>query len=130
MQRNNLLDRSLADILLLLRQQGNEINISSSQFRAFELPVPSLEEQDEIVSWVGNLFAFADKLEERLFFGREQAERLTPAVLANAFRGELVPQDPKDEPAAALLEHIRTESTTARALPGVSTRGRPCKRFA
>ena len=30
-------------------------------------------------------------------------------LLAKAFRGELVPQDPHDEPAAALLERIRTE---------------------
>jgi type I restriction enzyme S subunit len=33
-------------------------------------------------------------------------ERLTPATLAKAFRGELVPQDPNDEPASALLERL------------------------
>ena len=41
------------------------------------------------------------------------AEHLLPkldqAILAKAFRGELVPQDPNDEPAAALLERIRAE---------------------
>ena len=37
---------------------------------------------------------------------RTQVERLTPALLAKAFRGELVPQDPNDEPAAVLLERI------------------------
>ena len=38
---------------------------------------------------------------------REQVERLTPALLSKAFRGELVAQDPGDEPASVLLERIR-----------------------
>ena len=37
----------------------------------------------------------------------ERVEKLTPSVLAKAFRGELVPQDPGDEPASVLLERIR-----------------------
>jgi hypothetical protein len=40
-------------------------------------------------------------------------DRLAPALLAKAFRGELVPQDPGDEPAAALLERIRAARATA-----------------
>jgi type I restriction enzyme S subunit len=39
-------------------------------------------------------------------------ERLTPATLAKAFRGELVPQDPNDEPASALLERINNQTAT------------------
>jgi type I restriction enzyme S subunit len=34
-------------------------------------------------------------------------EKLTQSILAKAFRGELVPQDPNDEPASVLLERIR-----------------------
>jgi type I restriction enzyme, S subunit len=37
---------------------------------------------------------------------RAQVEQLTPALLTKAFRGELVPQDPNDEPASVLLERI------------------------
>lgn len=36
-------------------------------------------------------------------------ETLNQAILAKAFRGELVPQDPSDEPATVLLERIRAE---------------------
>jgi len=39
----------------------------------------------------------------------EELDRLDRSILAKAFRGELVPQDPNDEPAAVLLERIRTE---------------------
>jgi type I restriction enzyme, S subunit len=44
-------------------------------------------------------------------------EHLDQAILAKAFRGELVPQDPNDEPASVLLERIRTsrEATPARS---------------
>jgi type I restriction enzyme S subunit len=40
---------------------------------------------------------------------RGQVEKLTPSLLARAFAGQLVPQDPSDEPAAALLARIRTQ---------------------
>jgi type I restriction enzyme S subunit len=68
--------------------------------------LPSIEEQHEIVRRVESLFAFADRLEARYNAARAHVERLTPALLAKAFRGELVPQDPNNEPASALLERI------------------------
>nr|WP_315847557.1 restriction endonuclease subunit S [uncultured Rhodoferax sp.] len=67
---------------------------------------PPIEEQTEIVRRVETLFAFADRLEVRLAQAQTAATRLTPALLAKAFRGELVPQDPNDEPAADLLRRL------------------------
>jgi type I restriction enzyme S subunit len=92
--------------------------------RVRELPVnlPPLEEQTEIVRRVETLFAFADRLEARLQAARTAAERLTPALLAKAFRGELVPQDPADEPAAELLKRL---AASAPASP--KRRGRPAR---
>ncbi len=79
--------------------------------RVRELPVnlPPLQEQTEIVRRIESLFAFADRLEARHAAARAQVENLTPATLAKAFRGELVPQDPNDEPASALLKRIRAQ---------------------
>jgi type I restriction enzyme S subunit len=57
------------------------------------LLLPSLLEQDEIVRRVDALFVYADNLEARYTAARAQVEDLTPALLAKAFRGELVPQD-------------------------------------
>lgn len=87
------------------------------------LALPSIKEQTEIVRRVKTLFAYADRLEARYAAARAQVEKLTPATLAKAFRGELVPQDPNDEPASALLERIRAQ----RADPAANKpkRGRP-----
>lgn len=72
--------------------------------------VPTVPEQAEIVRRVETLFAFADRLEARLKTAQTATERLTPALLAKAFRGELVPQDPNDEPASELLRRLQQES--------------------
>jgi len=76
-------------------------------------PIPQDAEQTEIVRRVEALFAFADRLEARLAQAQTAATRLTPALLAKAFRGELVPQDPNDEPAAELLRLLAAPSDEA-----------------
>ena len=60
------------------------------------------------------LFALADRIEARFEQARQRVEKLTQAMLARAFRGELVPQDPDDEPAELLLARLRNHggSTT------------------
>ncbi len=51
----------------------------------------------------------ADKVEVHYQNAKEQVDKLTQSVLAKAFRGELVPQDPNDEPVEKLLERILKE---------------------
>ncbi|CAB3968095.1 Type-1 restriction enzyme EcoKI specificity protein [Burkholderia cenocepacia] len=86
------------------------------------VPIPPKEEQDEIVRRVEKLFAIADRLEERVNNARRAADRLTPALLAKAFRGELVPQDPNDEPAEELIERLKALTTS------LGTKGKRSKR--
>jgi len=81
--------------------------INIGDVRALQVPLPSRHEQDEIVRRVEALFSYADRLEGRYNAALSEVERLAPALLAKAFRGELVPQDPHDEPASVLLERIR-----------------------
>ena len=83
--------------------------IRPRDIRSFSIPTPSLKEQKEIVRRVEALFAFANRLESRYQATRKQVDDLPPALLAKAFRGELVPQNPNDEPASMLLERIRAE---------------------
>ncbi len=95
-------------------QNGSGVpHISGAQILSFKLQLPSADEQTEIVRRVETLFAFADRLEARLAQAQTAATRLTPALLAKAFRGELVPQDPNDEPVAELLRRLQAERASA-----------------
>ena len=103
--------------------------ISGAKIYPLKLMCPCIEEQDEIIDRIESLFTLADQLEGRLNTARKVVDRLTPALLAKAFRGELVPQDPGDEPASVLLERLAAKRRAARqAEAGAgkpSRRGRP-----
>jgi type I restriction enzyme S subunit len=68
--------------------------------------VPPIEEQRAIVAQtetrLADLAAFASVLERQ----REALDQLERAVLAKAFRGAIVPQDPSDEPAEVMLARL------------------------
>ena len=85
--------------------------INIEDLRLLPIGIPTPAEQQEIVRRIEALFAFADRIEARLATGQMTVERLTPATLAKAFSGELVPQDPDDEPAIALLRRIAALQT-------------------
>ena len=107
---------STSRALSWLKHESREVarpTLNLEQLQKLPVPIPPLAEQAEIVRRVEALFAFADRIEARLTAARAQVERLTPATLAKAFRGELVPQDPADEPASALLERLRHPSTAS-----------------
>ncbi len=91
------------------KSQGMAIqHLSIIDFAQCPVPVPPLAEQAEIVRRVEKLFAYAERLEARYYSASEHVERLTPSLLAKAFRGELVEQDAGDESAAVLVERINT----------------------
>ena len=76
---------------------GNMPKINQQTVIAVPAQLPPLDEQIEIVRRVESLFAIADRLEARCTAAQAQVARLTPLLLAKAFRGELVPQDPNDD---------------------------------
>lgn len=73
-----------------------QVNISLSQCRNFDIPVPSFEEQHEIVRKVEALFSLADKIESQYASLKAKIDQLPQAILAKAFRGELVGQETKE----------------------------------
>lgn len=99
---------------------AGQFNLTLEICRELPLPVPTEEEQTEIVRRVEQLFAFADQLEAKVASAKSRIDHLTQSILAKAFRGELVPQDPNDEPANVLLERIKAQ----RAAAPKSRRGR------
>lgn len=77
------------------------------------LQLPSLAEQQRIVEEVDRQFSILDAMEATIAAGLARADRLRQSILKEAFAGRLVPQDPADEPASALLDRIaagRTDS--------------------
>jgi type I restriction enzyme S subunit len=80
-------------IELTARSTSGVNNINSEEVKAISLELPPLEEQAEIVRRVEKLFAYAERLEARYTSASEHVERLTPSLLAKAFRGELVRQE-------------------------------------
>jgi type I restriction enzyme S subunit len=117
---------NIAEIEHEIRGSAGQVNISLSQCRDFVFPVPPIAEQTEIVRRVEALFALADRVETRAKAARIQAQRLGPLLLAKAFRGELVLQDPQDESAIDLLNHIAAAHSPApkKRIAKAAARGR------
>lgn len=82
-------------------------NLHLQDIKALEAPVPPTEEQAEILRRLGHMLAWLDKIVTEHTRAEHLLPKLDQAILAKAFRGELVPQNPNDEPASVLLERIR-----------------------
>ncbi|MDG5498032.1 restriction endonuclease subunit S [Niveispirillum sp. BGYR6] len=82
-----------------------------TQAALLNLPIllPPRTQQDEIARVLRIALGACDKAEETVKSLSSQHTTLTQSILAKAFRGELVPQDPADEPASVLLARIRAE---------------------
>lgn len=101
-------------------QTTNLASISKRKVAALPVPLPPVEEARRITKLITAAFARADRLEAEARRALTLIDRLEAAILAKAFRGELVPQDPNDEPASVLLERIRAR----RAAEPKAKRGR------
>ena len=75
------------------------------------VPVPlcGVFEQEKVVEIIESRLSEIDQMEDVLQASLQRAESLKQSILQQAFSGRLVPQDPNDEPASALLERIRAE---------------------
>ncbi|MBX9637665.1 restriction endonuclease subunit S [Nitrosomonas sp.] len=67
------------------------------------------EEQEVIVELLDTQLSETDQLDQTITTSLQQAEALRQSILKKAFSGQLVPQDPNDEPASALLTRIKAE---------------------
>jgi len=83
-------------------------NINLAILNDIVLHCPGLAEQQEIVRRTRNLLELTERMAQRHVVCTARIGSLTPTILAKAFRGELVPQDPNDEPASELLARIRS----------------------
>jgi type I restriction enzyme S subunit len=107
---------------LVNSQTGTQLpHVSAAGIGSCPAPLPPAQELEAIVQAIGRLFSRADDLDKILQAALTRSERLRQAILKRAFSGELVPQDPNDEPASVLLERIRAEREKT---PAPKRRGR------
>jgi len=85
------------------------LNLTQDKFLMLKISVPTLEHQKIILDDIEAKLSEIDQLELTITTSLQQAEALRQSILKKAFSGQLVPQDPHDEPAAALLARIRAE---------------------
>jgi type I restriction enzyme S subunit len=98
-------------------------HLTGQSIAKYPFSVPPLKEQNEIVRRVESLFALADQIEARYQNARNHVDHLAQSILAKAFRGELVPQDPNDPPASELLKQIQAEREKQPELRKAGKRG-------
>ena len=83
------------------------LRVPTDYMRKVPIPLPPLSEQQAIVSEVESRLSVTDEVEKTVTAELKRAEQLRQSILKKAFSGELVPQDPNDEPASVLLERIK-----------------------
>ena len=103
-----------AFIELHAASSAGQNNVSLSLIHRMPLPLPPLAEQRRIVAEVERRLSVIQQAEATVEASLARADRLRQSILRQAFSGQLVPQDPDDEPASALLERIKSEREAAR----------------
>ena len=90
-------------------------HLTKTALHSICFPLPPLAEQKRIVEKIEELLALVDDLETNKTDLQSYIKQAKSKVLEMAVRGELVPQNPEDEPASALLEHIKKEQKSSKS---------------
>ncbi|MCB1234474.1 MAG: restriction endonuclease subunit S, partial [Verrucomicrobiae bacterium] len=105
--------------------QANEVarkTLNLEDVRKATVPLCSLPEQQEIVRLLDAQFEVIEQNEREIDAALKRSEALRQSILKKAFTGQLVPQDPTDEPASELLARIRGEREDADAIQPKATK--------
>ena len=105
------------------RTSAGIYKISQPDIVSAPIPVPPLAEQECIQQWLEQQSPEIDSLHSVLNSEIQRSAAQRKNILKAAFSGELVPQDPDDEPAAVLLERIQAERVSSAG--GRGRKGRP-----
>lgn len=112
----------------VVTQQVGQANVNGTKLAASAIPLPPVEEQRLIVELLSAQTANAFQQEKQIAYALQQSTAQRQNILRAAFSGQLVPQDPNDEPASVLLERIRAERAVRDAVK--KPRGRKSKEAA
>lgn len=92
-----------------LSSGGVQPNLNLGIIKSLKIPLPTKDVQKIQITNLTKKISHLDHLETETRHAMALLDRLEASLLAKAFRGELVPQDPNDEPASVLLDRIQAE---------------------
>ncbi|WP_415182512.1 restriction endonuclease subunit S [Phaeovulum sp.] len=101
------IQQSVEDLKSGINDSG--LNLTQNRFLSLQFRLPTLDKQAEITRILDARLDAAARLEAEIDAALTRADALRQSTLKKAFSGQLVPQDPSDEPAAVLLERIKAE---------------------
>jgi type I restriction enzyme, S subunit len=84
-------------------------HLSAGKLESMEIPIVGKFESEKILELMSEKLSVIENVDQTLTTSIQQAEALRQSILKKAFSGQLVPQDPNDEPASLLLERIQAE---------------------
>ena len=94
------------------KQTTNLASINLTTLKSFPVPAPSLEDQQAVVAELQSIAGAEHRLQADLDRAQGRSRTLRRSILAKAFTGQLVPQDPTDESASVLLDCIAASRAT------------------
>lgn len=112
----------------IARITTNIAHLGGGRFSSMSFPLPSLEEQKEIIDTFNTFWSEIDAASAWIEGSLKTSRATRQSVLKFAFEGRLVRQDPADEAAKILLARIREGSVTSRRAPGKTGFKRGVKR--
>ena len=99
-----------AQLLLKYTKSGTTVeNVNFDEFQKVLLPIPPVQQIDRIISATGDAECVVSTIEDEKAALAGYVARAKAKILDLAIRGQLVPQNPTDEPTSVLLERIRAE---------------------
>jgi type I restriction enzyme S subunit len=104
------------------------LNLTQDRFFTLEIPLPALKVQRAVIYKIHHQVELIQNQENSIEISLKQSTAQRQNILKAAFSGQLVPQDPSDEPASELLERIRAERAAQQAVK--KPRGRKVKEVA
>jgi type I restriction enzyme S subunit len=98
-----------------VKTTAGQTGISGDDLKKTPIPLPPANEQAAAIKLLNELLEAIKELSQPTELALNQSTAQRQNILRAAFAGQLVPQDPNDEPASVLLERIRAGRQNAQA---------------